>query len=165
MNSKQDTREMLVSGNVFSTMLKLSVPAILGMVVIGLYNFMDAVFVGQGSASVLSRAIDKKDQETVDKILGNLIAVVSLFSIIFARQLLTLAGAEGEVFGEANGILGAWLSLQAFSFIPLWGISQGIPIMCFHSKILSMFITDSAIVEMGAPILSTFRKIKKERAA
>ena len=114
MNSKQDTREMLVSGNVFSTMLKLSVPAILGMVVIGLYNFMDAVFVGQGSASVLSRAIDKKDQETVDKILGNLIAVVSLFSIIFARQLLTLAGAEGEVFGEANGILGAWLSLQAF---------------------------------------------------
>ena len=31
MNSKQDTREMLVSGNVFSTMLKLSVPAILLM--------------------------------------------------------------------------------------------------------------------------------------
>ena len=45
MSDKQDTREMLVSGNVFKTMLTLSVPAVLGMVVIGLYNFMDAVFV------------------------------------------------------------------------------------------------------------------------
>ena len=39
MSDKQDTREMLVSGNVFKTMLTLSVPAVLGMVVIGLYNF------------------------------------------------------------------------------------------------------------------------------
>ena len=38
MSDKQDTREMLVSGNVFKTMLTLSVPAVLGMVVIGLYN-------------------------------------------------------------------------------------------------------------------------------
>ena len=35
MSDKQDTREMLVSGNVFKTMLTLSVPAVLGMVVIG----------------------------------------------------------------------------------------------------------------------------------
>ena len=32
MSDKQDTREMLVSGNVFKTMLTLSVPAVLGMV-------------------------------------------------------------------------------------------------------------------------------------
>ncbi|SEQ38460.1 putative efflux protein, MATE family [Treponema bryantii] len=363
MSDKQDTREMLVSGNVFKTMLTLSVPAVLGMVVIGLYNFMDAVFVGQmvgpvamtavkvsypftlinsgiatligvGSSSVLSRAIGERDQETVDKIMGNLISFVSLLSVIvivagliFTRQLLSLAGAEGEVLeqavrylrvvfcgslfvnlgqstnmimrgegklkkamaimatsailniildpvlikvcGEGNGVLGAafatiisqivlmimsffyflkksdtvkihkikfektlikpvlsvgvsamlmqvmsmlqqtvlyntaskwggseWqtilgaaLSLQAFSFIPLWGISQGfqpaigtnygaklfdrvgkftrcfmvsatvvalifyIPIMCLPAKMLSMFITDAAIVEAGAPML------------
>ena len=363
MSDKQDTREMLVSGNVFKTMLTLSVPAVLGMLVIGLYNFMDAVFVGQmvgpvamtavkvsypftlinsgiatligvGSSSVLSRAIGERDQETVDKIMGNLISFVSLLSVIvivvgliFTRQLLSLAGAEGEVLeqavrylrvvfcgslfvnlgqstnmimrgegklkkamaimatsailniildpilikvcGEGNGVLGAafatiisqlvlmimsffyfikksdtvrihkikfektlikpvlsvgvsamlmqvmsmlqqtvlyntaskwggseWqtilgaaLSLQAFSFIPLWGISQGfqpaigtnygaklfdrvgkftrcfmisatvvalifyIPIMCFPAKMLSMFITDAAIVEAGAPML------------
>ena len=363
MSDKQDTREMLVSGNVFKTMLTLSVPAVLGMVVIGLYNFMDAVFVGQmvgpvamtavkvsypftlinsgiatligqGSASVLSRAIGERDKNTIDRILGNLISFVTLLStiviivgLIFTRQLLSLAGAEGEVleeavrylrivfcgslfvnlgqstnmimrgegklkkamiimatsailniildpilikvFGEGNGVLGAafatiisqfvlmimsfvyfikksdtvrihkirfekllvkpvlsvgvsamlmqvmsmvqqtvlystaakwgggeWqtilgaaLSLQAFSFIPLWGISQGfqpaigtnygaklfdrvgkftrcfmisatvvalifyIPIMCFPAKMLSMFITDAAIVEAGAPML------------
>ena len=361
MSDKQDTREMLVSGNVFKTMLTLSVPAVLGMVVIGLYNFMDAVFVGQmvgpvamtavkvsypftlinsgiatligvGSSSVLSRAIGERDQETVDKIMGNLISFVSLLSVIvivvgliFTRQLLSLAGAEGEVLEQAvrylrvvfcgslfvnlgqstnmimrgegklkkamaimatsailniildpilikvfsegvlgaafatiisqlvlmimsffyflkksdtvkihkikfektlikpvlsvgvsamlmqvmsmlqqtvlyntaskwggsewQTILGAALSLQAFSFIPLWGISQGfqpaigtnygaklfdrvgkftrcfmisatvvalifyIPIMCFPAKMLSMFITDAAIVEAGAPML------------
>ena len=137
MSDKQDTREMLVSGNVFKTMLTLSVPAVLGMVVIGLYNFMDAVFVGQmvgpvamtavkvsypftlinsgiatligvGSSSVLSRAIGERDQETVDKIMGNLISFVSLLSVIvivagliFTRQLLFLAGAEGEVLEQA----------------------------------------------------------------
>ena len=86
MAGKQDSRSNLLNGNVFKTMLSLSVPAILGMVVIGLYNFMDAVFVGRmvgpeamtavkvsypftlmnsgsvsligtGSASVLSRAV------------------------------------------------------------------------------------------------------------
>ncbi|MBP5156979.1 MAG: MATE family efflux transporter [Treponema sp.] len=363
MNSKQNTRDMLINGNVFRTMLSLSVPAILGMVVIGLYNFMDAVFVGQmigpvamtavkvsypftlvnsgiatligvGSSSVLSRAIGEQDRKTVDKILGNLIAFVSLLSVLvivlgllFTRQLLALAGAEGAVLEEAvrylrivfcgslfvnlgqstnmimrgegklkkamaimaasailnivldpilitalgtqNGILGAafatiisqfvlmamsffyflkksdtvkihkirfekdligpvlsvgisamlmqvmsmvqqtilyntaqrwggseWqtilgaaLSLQAFAFIPLWGISQGfqpaigtnygakkygrvtsftrtfmisatvlalvfyIPIMCFPAKMLSLFITDPAIVTAGAPML------------
>lgn len=47
MAEKQDSRSNLLNGNVFKTMLSLSVPAILGMVVIGLYNFMDAVFVGR----------------------------------------------------------------------------------------------------------------------
>ncbi|MBQ3800543.1 MAG: MATE family efflux transporter [Treponema sp.] len=363
MSDTQDTREMLLSGNVFTTMLTLSVPAVLGMVVIGLYNFMDAVFVGQmvgpvamtavkvsypftlinsgiatlvgqGSASVLSRAIGERDKDTIDRIMGNLIAFVSVLSVLvivlgllFTRQLLSLAGAEGEVLeqaipylrivfcgslfvnlgqstnmimrgegklkkamiimatsailniildpilitllGKEHGVLGAayatiisqfvfmcmsffyfnkksdnikihkirfekplvkpvlsvgfsamlmqvmsmvqqtilystvqkwggseWqtilgasLSLQAFSFIPLWGISQGfqpaigtnfgakrfdrvgaftrtfmisatvvalifyVPIMCFPAKMLSMFITDAAIVQAGAPML------------
>ncbi|MCR5684244.1 MAG: MATE family efflux transporter [Lachnospiraceae bacterium] len=361
--SSDNARENLVSGNIVKTMLSLSIPAILGMVVIGLYNFMDAVFVGRlvgpeamtavkvsypftllnsgiatligtGSASVLSRAIGKKDRATIDKIMGNLIALVLILSavimavgLIFTKQLLTLSGAKGEIlteanrylkvvftgslfvnfaqssnmvmrgegklkkamlimgsgailnivldpllilaFGKENGILGAavatvtaqlfqavlaliyftkksdtvkinrigvigsitksvlsvgvsamlmqvmsmlqqtvmyntierfgggeWqtilgaaLSLQAFSFIPLWGISQGyqpaigtnygakaydrvrsfnkafmiaatilaavfyIPIMIAPKAMLSMFITDQAIVEMGAPML------------
>ena len=86
-------------------MLSLSIPAIISIVVVGLYNFMDQVFVGQlinevamgavsvsypftlintgvGSASVLSRAIGKKDQDTVDKIMGNLIAMNLLLGAV-----------------------------------------------------------------------------------
>lgn len=104
-----DTRTRLLTEKSFKLMVSLSLPAIIGMVVIGLYNFMDAVFVGQmispqamgavtvsypftlvnsaiatligvGSASVLSRAIGEKDRATVDKIMGNLIMSVFLLS-------------------------------------------------------------------------------------
>lgn len=133
MSKKIDTRNMLLTGNPYKLMISLSLPAIIGMVVIGLYNFMDAVFVGQmvgsqamtavkisypftlfnsgistligvGSASVLSRAIGKKDQKTIDKIMGNLIASVLVLSVlimaigmIFTKELLSLAGAQGEI--------------------------------------------------------------------
>ena len=102
---------MLLHDSPQSLVLKLSVPAIIGMVVVGLYNFMDGVYVGQmvgdnamaavsvsypftlansgistligiGSASILSRAIGKRDQSTIDKIMGNLIAMNLIFSLI-----------------------------------------------------------------------------------
>lgn len=131
--SAQDTRTHLLTENPWRLMVSLSLPAIIGMVVIGLYNFMDAVYVGNmigseamtavkvsypftlinsgistligvGSASVLSRAVGKNDRDTVDRIMGNLsvcIIVLSLavtvFGMIFTRQLLTLAGAKGEI--------------------------------------------------------------------
>ncbi len=137
MNKQNDAKDSLLYGNVFKTMISLSVPAILGMVVIGLYNFMDAVFVGRmvgpeamtavkvsypftllntgvatligtGSASVLSRAIGKNDKDTTDRIMGNLTALILIFSIlitaigmIFAPNLLSLAGAKGNILAES----------------------------------------------------------------
>ena len=141
MADKQDSRSQLLNGNVFKIMLSLSVPAILGMVVIGLYNFMDAVFVGRmvgpeamtavkvsypftllnsgiatligtGSASVLSRAVGRKDQGTVNQIMGNLIALIVLLSLIitavgeiFTTGLLSLSGAKGEILAQAEKYL------------------------------------------------------------
>lgn len=141
MNKSLDTRTKLLTKNPFSLMLELSIPAILGMVVVGLYNMMDSIFVGQmvgdiqmgavsisypftlinggtaamlgvGSASVLSRAIGKKDEATVKKVMGNLVAMVILLSAIimvvgmtFTRQILTLAGAEGEILNYAEKYL------------------------------------------------------------
>jgi putative MATE family efflux protein len=128
-----ETRKELLEKSLVKLMFKLSIPAIIGMLVIGLYSFMDAVYVGQlisanamgaisvaypftlfnsgiatligiGSASVLSRAIGRKDTQTVDKIMGNLLAltlILSLFvtaaGIIFAKPLLSLTGAKGEI--------------------------------------------------------------------
>jgi putative MATE family efflux protein len=122
-------------------MIKLCVPAIIGMLVVGLYSFMDAVFVGQlidenamgavsvaypftlinngiatlvgiGSASILSRAIGKKDYDTVDKIMGNLLVlilvlslIVSIIGIVFTRQILSISGASGEILNLAERYL------------------------------------------------------------
>jgi len=141
MTQKQDSRSNLLEGNIFKTMLSLSIPAILGMVVIGLYNFMDAVFVGRmvgpeamtavkvsypftllnsgiatligtGSASVLSRAVGRKDQGTINQIMGNLIALIALLSLIitavgecFTTGLLSLSGAKGDILSQAERYL------------------------------------------------------------
>ncbi len=106
----ENKREKLISGNIFSLMMELTLPAIVGMLVISLYSFVDGIFVGKfvgetalgaisisyaftlinngiavlvgmGSASVLSRAIGGKDQKTIDSIMGNVIILTLLFSI------------------------------------------------------------------------------------
>ncbi len=141
MEKNTDTRTLLLTASPLQLMISLSLPAIIGMVVVGLYNLMDAVFVGQmvgtaamgavsvsypftlmnsgistligvGSASVLSRAVGKKDQKTIDKIMGNLIAlnlifgvIVTLTGVFFTRQILTLTGAEGEILSIAERYL------------------------------------------------------------
>ena len=132
-----DSRTKLLTERPIPLMISLCVPAVIGMLVVGLYSFMDGVFIGQmvstagvgavsvsypftlinnglaimvgvGSASVLSRAIGKKDQATVDKIMGNLIMMIVVCSLIitvigtvFTRQILLLSGASGETLSLA----------------------------------------------------------------
>lgn len=135
---KQDIKEQLLTKRPIDLLFQLSVPAVIGMIVIGLYPLMDGIFAGKiigqtamtacgvampltffnsgistllgvGSASVLSRAIGKGDQKTVDKIMGNLIFWVILFSavitvggILLAPHFLDMVGATGEI--KAYGI-------------------------------------------------------------
>ncbi|WP_061317000.1 MATE family efflux transporter [Clostridium botulinum] len=105
-------REELINGNMFTftLLLKLSIPGIIGMLVIGLYNLCDAIFVGKlvgetalaavsisspftfinnciavlvgvGSSSILSRAIGAKDNKVINEILGNLILSILVLSL------------------------------------------------------------------------------------
>lgn len=43
MKQSLDTRTKLLTQRPFSLMLELSIPAVLGMVVVGLYNMMDSI--------------------------------------------------------------------------------------------------------------------------
>lgn len=141
MDKKMTTREILLTASPLKLIVSLSLPAIIGMMVVGLYNLMDAVFAGQmigadamgavsvaypftlinsgiatligvGSASVLSRAIGQKEQGTVDKIMGNLIvlniilsAVITVFGMLFTKQMLLLTGVKGEILKLAEEYL------------------------------------------------------------
>lgn len=96
MAEKNDRKNFLLTASSGRLMVSLSLPAIVGMVVIGLYTFVDAIYAGQlistsamgavsiaypftfinsgiacligmGSASVLSRAIGAGDQNAVDE--------------------------------------------------------------------------------------------------
>lgn len=130
----KDKRAELMTGNMFTLMLKLGIPGIVGMLIISLYSFVDAAFVGRyvgnkamgavslayaftlinngiavlvgmGSASILSRAIGRKDQRTVDAVPGSVLfltvtmsAAVTVLGYLFAPQFLRLVGAEGEMY-------------------------------------------------------------------
>ena len=128
-----DVREKLLIENKWELMISLSLPAILGQLIVGLYAFVDSIYVGQmvgtdamsavsaaspfvminnaiavllgiGSGSVLSRAIGKKNNEVIDKVLGNLTFLVIIMSFavmiigsICAPSFLILSGASGDV--------------------------------------------------------------------
>ena len=136
-----DKRQELLTKSPVKLMFELSIPAIIGMVVIGLYTFMDGVYAGQmvgenamaaisvaypitfinsgistligiGLASVLSRAIGKRDRKTIDKIMPNLVGLVLIISIFitilgitFSREVLMLTGAKGEILELATNYL------------------------------------------------------------
>ncbi|WP_375475199.1 MATE family efflux transporter [uncultured Nostoc sp.] len=114
------TNEIL-QGNLIKLMFKLSIPSILGTLMVSLNSFIDALFAGRflnetalagillalpftsivegfaaligvGSASVLSRAIGSGDIKTQSKIFGNLITMSVVISFF-----ITIIG---YIFGE-----------------------------------------------------------------
>ncbi|MEL3913150.1 MAG: MATE family efflux transporter [Treponema pedis] len=113
---KEDMKTQLLTKSPKDLFFTLAIPGIIGMIVIGLYPFMDGIFagwligdyamsaisvsmsltiinggisalIGVGSASILSRAIGKGDKETIDKIFGNFCYWVIVFSV-----MITIAG-------------------------------------------------------------------------
>lgn len=130
---KKSIREQILTKKPKDLMFQLSIPAVIGMLVIGLYPLMDGVFAGQiigekamaaisvampltflnngtatligvGSASILARALGKDDQNTVNKIMGNLMAwiiilslTITILGIVLSRKFLIMAGATPEI--------------------------------------------------------------------
>ena len=107
----KDMKHFLLTESPKNLLFKLAIPGIIGMVVIGLYPFMDGIFagwligdyamsaisismpltiinggisalIGVGSSSILSRAIGKNDREVIEKIFGNFCWWVIFFSVI-----------------------------------------------------------------------------------
>ena len=125
-NSKE-----LLTEQPLQILIKLSLPAILGMIVIGLYPLMDGIFAGQilgekamtavgiatpftyintgiatligvGSASLLSRAIGER---TIDKVMGNLCFWVLLLSTIVTILGYLFCGQLLMIFGAKGELL------------------------------------------------------------
>ncbi|NJM21569.1 MAG: MATE family efflux transporter [Richelia sp. SM1_7_0] len=123
MSTAQQSRitNEILNGNLVAIMFKLSIPGIIGMLLVGLNSFVDALFAGQligqnafagislalpltsivtgcavsvgvGSASVMSRAIGSEDIKIESKILGNLTVISIISSFLIA--------AIGYIFGD-----------------------------------------------------------------
>jgi putative MATE family efflux protein len=130
---KEDMKTQLLTKSPKELLFKLAIPGIIGMIVIGLYPFMDGVFagwligdyamsaisvsmsltiinggisalIGVGSASILSRAIGKGDKETTDKIFGNFCYWVIFFSVIITILGLVFAPHFLDLVGAKGNI-------------------------------------------------------------
>ena len=130
---KQDMKTQLLTKSPKELLFKLAIPGIIGMLVIGLYPFMDGIFAGRligdyamsaisvsmsltiinggisaligvGSASIVSRAVGKGDKETIDKIFGNFCYWVILFSAIITIAGLIFAPHFLDMVGAKGNI-------------------------------------------------------------
>lgn len=129
-----DRRKQLLTLSMGKLFVKLAIPSMIGMLAVGLYNLVDAIFVGQfvssegvgaivvaynivlvnmgvamlfamGAMSVLSRALGEKDQTTIDKLFGNVLIGVSVLSILLTILVNIFAQPLLMFVGAKDGIL------------------------------------------------------------
>ncbi len=129
----QQDRDDILTQPMGRLFMRMAIPAIIGTVVMGLYNFVDAIFLGQfigptavgavgllftlvimnqgilalmgsGSGAVLSVAMGQQDNDTIERLLGNLIPITflgsALFAVLvgaFARPVIEFLGGSGEL--------------------------------------------------------------------
>ena len=60
MKQALDTRTKLLTKNPWPLMIELSIPAVLGMVVVGLYNMMDSITIKQKAKMRSSPSVRRK---------------------------------------------------------------------------------------------------------
>ncbi|MBI9109460.1 MAG: MATE family efflux transporter [Spirochaetales bacterium] len=106
-----DNREELLQAPMGKLFVKMAVPGMIGMLVIGLYNLVDSIFVGQfvgpaavsavamgyavvlvnqailslfatGAMSLFSRAMGAQDQKTMNSLFGNVFWPVGVLSVL-----------------------------------------------------------------------------------
>ncbi|MCK5824597.1 MAG: MATE family efflux transporter [Ichthyobacteriaceae bacterium] len=152
--SKKHTDE-LGKLNINKLLLKLSIPATIGMLVMVIYNVVDTIFVakyvgsmaigglaivmpitmlisamgmafGVGGSSIISRHLGAGEQDSADRVFGNLLMLSLTFTVtftvlgyIFTDEILLLFGASGEIIPYAKEY---YLIVLAGS--PLLGLSM-----------------------------------------
>lgn len=168
-------RELLLSEPMGKLFFRMAIPGIIGTVIMGLYNFVDAVFLGQfvgstavgavgllyvlvilnqailvlagsGSGAVLSVSMGEKDHKTTGELLGNLIPITFSASTVFGLFLYLFA--PGIV-----SFLGGTGDLKAQSVIYLKILVFGMPFMATGAA-MNMLLRGEGKMKMAMMIAS-----------
>ena len=98
MKQALDTRTKLLTKSPWPLMIELSIPAVLGMGVVGLYNMMDSIFVGQMVGDVQMGAISVSYPLTLinagSAAMLGVGRVIALFTRLFLDRMATAAGIK-----------------------------------------------------------------------
>lgn len=168
-----DIKKQLLTKEPKKLMLELSIPAVLGMLVIGLYPLMDGIFAGQiigqkamsaisismpltffntatatlvgvGSASILSRALGQGNQKITRKIMGNLTAWIIFISLCITVLGIAFAKQFLAVAGATDEI-----SALAFRYLRI----------VFIGSVFVNFTQSSNMVIRGQGLMKEAMKI------
>lgn len=134
-NNMNDQRQhMLATQGIGKLLLRLSLPAMIGMFVMALYNVVDTIFIGQvvgplgiagltivfpvqmivmglgmivgiGGGSVISRALGAGDRERAERTLGNSVLFVIILGVLIPAVGLTNLTSWLKLFGASETIL------------------------------------------------------------
>lgn len=126
--------EMLRNEKISSLLLKLSLPAVIGMMTQALYNVVDTIFIGRGvgsmgiagiaisfpiqllvmaiaqmigigSASIISRSLGANKKDVAEDAFGNLFTMTIVISSIITIFGIIYINPLLEIFGATKGIL------------------------------------------------------------
>ena len=183
MQKTLDTRTKLLTKSPFPLMIELAIPAVLGMVVVGLYNMMDSIFVGQmvgdvqmtgvfiTAATVLSLLFYIPAELFPDKVLSMFITTPGVaasgatnFRIMFSTYILQgsflIAVTLFQSLGKASKATWLVLFRQIILFIPLCVVLPMVGGMGIRGVWLAIALTDAILVVITiAMMLSEFRKM------
>ncbi len=148
---------ILKDDNIGRSLFKLSLPAMIGMLVMSMYNVVDAIFIGKGvgtmgiaavaisfpiqmivgaigqmlgigGASLLSRSLGAQDYDTSNRILGNVIISTVLFSLVITIVGFLFTDQVLVFFGSSQTILP--YAKEYFIYI--------VPGILFHSMAMAL---------------------------
>ncbi len=129
-----ERQNMLATEGIGKLLLRLSLPAMVGMFVMALYNVVDTIFIGQvvgpmgiagltivfpvqmivmglgmivgiGGGSVISRALGSGDRERAERTLGNSVLVVIALGVLIPAVVLTNLTFWLRLFGASDTLL------------------------------------------------------------
>jgi putative MATE family efflux protein len=149
----KNKREELLTENMGKLFIKMAIPGMIGMTVIGLYNLVDSIFVGQfvgpaavsavtmgyaivlvnqallslfatGAASLFSRAMGANDRDTIDALLGNIFWPVLICSTLLSVCTYTFASQILTRLGAQGEILS--LGVQYLKILSLGFVFGGL---------------------------------------
>ncbi len=128
------TSELLGTKKLFPLLMQMSIPSMIGMIVMSLYNVVDTIFIGQGAgalaiaglsisfpvqlivmavaqmvavgaASIISRALGERNMERASSAMGTSFTAVTIVSFIMMAIIILFGNILLPLFGASNATM------------------------------------------------------------
>ena len=140
----EDRNQLLAKGNVWKTLLKLSLPIIISQLINVLYNIVDRIYIGQGISQEAFSGVG---------IAFPIIIIVTSFAALFGMGGAPLASIK---IGEGNENEAKKIMNNSFNALIYAGIILTLIVTIFTTPILDLFGANSLIIDYAYDYLFVY---------